>query len=509
MRSRKPLPEDADGADLGGQAVRGGVVTAGAQGAKFILNAAGIMIMARLLVPEDFGLVAMVLPLVDLIVLFQDFGLSAATVQRKSITPAQSSNLFWFNVAASLVLALTVAALSPLVAAFYGDQRLIWVTIAFGGLVLCSGLTAQHLALLTRHMRFSQLAKQDVSALAIGLTAGAVGAWYGMGYWALVLSMACRSVVLLILVWLATDWWPERPSRRSGVRPLLQFGRDLTLVRLGSFLIENLDSVLVGKAWGGHALGLYDRAYSLLRIYKQVNGPVNTVATSVLSRLQHDPDRFRHYYVRGLGLVTGFSMPLIAFLAANATDVVRVALGEKWLAAVPIFLALAPATFIGTVKCATTWVYTSLGRTDRQLKWYVFVQLPVTLGAYFIGLPFGPVGVAAAFSIVSVALRLPSIMFCLHDFKAFLRLGDVLGAMMPAAFASLTAAAFAVILKHALLPDGLGPVAAIAVDLAVFGALYLVIYCALPIGRRNVATYVRIIARAFDLPTWTSRFKRA
>lgn len=479
-----------------GKTVRGGMATAAGQGSKILLNAAGLMIMARLLMPEDFGLVAMVAPIVELTALFQDFGLSTATVQRRSITRAQSTNLFWFNVIASTLLGLAVAGLAPAIAAFYGDDRLVWLTVAFGALVICSGLTAQHLALLTRDMRFGRLAKLDVAALAIGLVVGIVAAWQGLGYWSLVLSMAGRAVALLVLVWAVADWSPGLPTRRSGVVSMLRFGRDLTLARFCTFLIENVDSVLVGRVWGGVALGLYDRAYSVLKLYKQVNGPVNTIAVSVLSRLQDKPDRYRHYYVKGLALVAGVSMPFILFLAANATDVVRLALGEKWLGAVPIFLALVPATFIGTIRPATYWIYASLGRTDRQLRWSLFVDVPLTIAAYFVGLPYGAFGVAVAFSLITIVLRFPAILYCLRDFRAFIRLGDVIEAIVPPAFASIAAGGAAIAIK-ATLGWALGPVLAIAFDAALYGLLYLAIYCTLPIGRANARTYAQVIGRAF------------
>jgi O-antigen/teichoic acid export membrane protein len=498
MPDHRPPPDAvSDPRGFAGKSIRGAMITVGSQGAKFVLNAAAIVIMARLLAPEDFGLVGMVLPIVTLITLFQDFGLSSATIQRHEISHAQSSNLFWLNVTASVMLAMLVVGLSPAVAWFYGDPRLLSVTAALGLLVLFSGLTAQHLALLTRRMQFTRLAKQDVGALAISVSAGVIAALAGLRYWALVVALASRSLALLVLVWAGSEWRPSRPSRRSGVRPLLRFGRDLTIVRLGTFLIENMDSVLIGKVWGGYALGFYDRAYSVLKLYKQINGPVNTVANSVLSRLQHDPRLFREYYVKGMGLVTGLSMPFMVFLAANATDVIRIALGEKWLAAVPIFLALAPAAFVATIYPATWWIYSSLGRTDRQLKWAMYVQLPITLAAYVAGLPYGPFGVALAFSIVSVALRAGAILYCLNDFKTYVRLGHVLGSIMPAAFSSLAAAAVEVVLKQFVITQSMGPVAAIAIDVALYGVLYAAIYCAMPIGRHNVATYTRVIGRSF------------
>ena len=150
--------------NIGRRAVSGGVVTIGAQGAKFVLNFLAAAVLARLLSPRDFGLVGMVLGITGLVGVFKELGLSTATVQRESITPQQVSNLFWINVAFSGLLALASAGLAPFIAEFYHDPRVTGIMLALSLTFVLTGSTVQHQALLTRQMRFQALARSRTSS---------------------------------------------------------------------------------------------------------------------------------------------------------------------------------------------------------------------------------------------------------------------------------------------------------------------------------------------------------
>ena len=151
-------------------------------------------------------------------------------------------------------------------------------------------------------------------------------------------------------------------------------------------------------------------------------------------------------------LVT-LSMPLVVFMALNAYLIFLILLGENWLGAAPIFQALAPTAFVQTFGVATGWVYVTLGRTDRQRRWAIFQSIVIIMG-FFVGLPFGPVGVAATYSIISVGLRLPAIMYCFRYTP--LKVTDLLLAITPAVIAALGAAAGFLFLSKIIIPEHLG-----------------------------------------------------
>ena len=169
--------------NLKGHTISSGAVTVSAQGAKFLLNMASTMILARLLMPRDFGLVAMVMTVANFLRVFKDAGLSIATVQRERITHAQVSNLFWINVAVSAVSTLVLAASAPIIARFYGNPRLIPITLFLSVTFLISGSTIQHQALLKRQMRFKALAVIEVGSMVIGVFVAVLMAALGYGYW--------------------------------------------------------------------------------------------------------------------------------------------------------------------------------------------------------------------------------------------------------------------------------------------------------------------------------------
>ncbi len=246
--------------DIGRRSVRGGAATVAAQATAFAVNTGATMILARLLTPADFGLVAMVRALMGLPAIFRDLGLSTVTVQRAHLTHEQVSGLFWTNVLVSSLLTVLVALLSPAVAWFYGEPRLVWITSALGLVFLLEGLTAQHLALLRRHMAFTSLAGIQVGASLIGVLVGLAAAWQGLGYWALVMMSLGTSATSMVLAWVLYRWRPAFRFPLREMRALLAFGSNITGFNLLNYFARNLDNVLIGKVWGPSPLGLYAKA---------------------------------------------------------------------------------------------------------------------------------------------------------------------------------------------------------------------------------------------------------
>jgi O-antigen/teichoic acid export membrane protein len=471
-------------------ALRGGTITLVAQGIRLVVMMASTMVLARLLTPADFGLVAMVAFVMGLVSMFKDMGLSMATVQREQISHAQVSTLFWFNGAVGVALMLLLAILSPLVAWVYDEPRLAGITMALGVAFLFGGVTVQHQALLRRRMSFGRLAAAEVSALLFGVMVAIAAALLGAGYWALVLRQIALAAGIAIGVWLLCNWRPGPPVRRSGVRALLGFGGHLTGFNFTNYLSRNFDKALLGWRWGPEQLGFYSKAYQLLLLpIHQVNAPVTSVAIPTLSRLQSDPARYRAYYRRGILLLVAIGMPIVAFLCAEADRAVQVLLGSQWGAAVPLFRVLAPAAFVGTFNVATGWVYISTGRTDRQLRWALFATA-VTVAAFIVGLRWGALGVAVACSATAVALRYPGIVYCFR--AAPVTMGDLFGVLWRPALSSLAAGGLVLLLRFL----ALGPLATLpGLILAAlcYALFYLGIWLMLPGGKGQLRDILRTL----------------
>ena len=400
-------------ADLKGRSVRGGVVTMAGQGGKFFLQMGSTVILARLLTPEDYGLIAMVAVVTNFVMMFKDMGLSMATVQKADIDHAQISTLFWINVAISLVIMMIMAALAPVVAWFYGEPELTLITLSLAGTFIFSGLTIQHQALLIRQMHFGRLTVIEVAAMLNGVVAAIISAWYGAGYWALVIMQLVTAISIAIGVWVTSGWRPGWPRRRAGTRSMLAFGRNITGFNIINYFARNSDKILVGRFCGSGILGLYSKAYSLLMLpISQMVGPITSVAIPALSRIQDDPARYRSYYSKLIVLLSFISMPLVVFMAICSRSIIHLLLGEQWLGASSIFQILAITAFIQPVFTTSIGVVLfSMGQTVRLFKFGVFNSL-VVVTSFAIGIRWGAIGVASAYAVANYLILFPSLWYC-------------------------------------------------------------------------------------------------
>lgn len=424
-------------ADLKGRSIRGGAVTLTAQAVKFALQLGSTAILARLLTPADFGLVAMVAAFTGFVSLFKDLGLSMATVQRAEITHEQVSTLFWINVALSVALMGVAAALAPAVAWFYGEPKLTWIMLVVAGTFIFGGLSAQHTALLRRQMRFTALAAIEVSSIAAGIAVAILMAWHDFGFWSLVAMGAASAAATVALCWMFSNWRPGLPRRGCGVRPMLTYGGNLTGFNLANYFSRHADDALIGRFIGAEGLGVYSKAYGLLLMpLRQINAPITAVAVPALSRLQADPRRFRAGYLKALQLSCWLSMPLIGMLAGCAQFAVTIVLGQQWLTAAPIFEILALAAALQPAASTTGWLYQATGRTREMFHWGIGSSI-VIVSSFLVGLPWGITGVAASYTLCYVlVIFLPCIWLATRGTPV--TVADVIKAAAPPLLAAAT-----------------------------------------------------------------------
>jgi O-antigen/teichoic acid export membrane protein/glycosyltransferase involved in cell wall biosynthesis len=394
-------------ADLKSRTVSSGFITLTSQGIQFALTLGSTMILARLLTPADFGLVAMVFTIMSFLRVFREAGLSTATVQREGITDAQVSNLFWINVAVGGLTTLLVAAAAPLIAWFYHEPHLIKITIALSISFLLAGSAVQHMALLNRQMRFKAIAVIQVGSVSAGILAGLVMAWLKFGYWSLVGLNLATSAVALLTTWTAARWRPRFFKRQSGTRPLLHFGANLTAGTLVYSLARGLDSLLIGRWYGAFSVGLYSRASALLaRPMEQFIGPIEAVFIPALSRLQNQPERYRRIYVQVFETIALASFFFTGMFFALAHPLTLVVLGPKWEEATIIFAGLSFAALQFPLGSCASWLFTSQGRGRESLVASVIISI-IIAGSFMAGLPYGPAGVAIAFSGSCLLIQMP------------------------------------------------------------------------------------------------------
>jgi PST family polysaccharide transporter len=397
--------------DLKRRTISSGVVTASSQAAKFLLVVGSTMVLARLLTPRDFGLVAMVTTVVGFLRVFKDAGLSIATVQRETLTQAQVSNLFWINLGVSFLGSLILATSAWAIARFYHNPHLIPIALLLSLTFILNGSTAQHQALLKRQMRFKALAVIEVGSIAFSVAVAITLAALGFRYWALVWSILATEVAGLVLTWFTSRWRPQLPKRNSGVGPLIKFGAHRTA---GDFILavaRGSDNLLIGRFYGAAAVGLYSRASALLiRPLDQFLQPINAVFIPALSRLQSQPARYRNTFLRLYEAIALIGFLCTGLCLALAHPITIVLLGPKWERASIIFAGFTIAALCLPLANVSAWLFTSQGRGRDMFKTQVINACAIVV-SFIAGLPFGPVGVAFGFSMSTLLVRIPIYYF--------------------------------------------------------------------------------------------------
>jgi len=384
---------------LGVSAARGAALTLVTQIARLAVQFVSLIVLARLLVPEDFGLVAMVLAVVGVAEIIREFGLSAAAMQAPELSRSQQTNLFWINLSLGLVCAVVAIGVSPLIARLYGDDRLVAVTQVLAIVFLLGGANAQFRASLSRDLKFSALTLSELGASIAGVVVALILAMLGFGYGALVGQQIVTAAVLLVLNFVQSNFRPGLPKRLVGTRKLLGFGSSVAGTQAISYIGRNADNFMIGLVWGPVSLGLYSRAFQFLMLpINQINVPMTRIALPVLSKIQGERDRFQSY-IQKAQLVSAYVTTSIFAVAAGLADpLLTLLLGSEWVGIAPIFAVLAIGGVFRALNQVSYWIFLSRGFAGAQLR-YSALATPVLIAAMAAGLPWGPVGVAAGHSI--------------------------------------------------------------------------------------------------------------
>lgn len=368
---------------------------------------ASVIVLSRLLTAHDFGLIAMIGPVMVFLGMFRDLGLLQAVIQKKDLTYGQLNALFWINMGISLCLMSVLYVAAPWIAAFYGEPDLMpLIRVTALGMVL-TGLGAQHFALMNRQMLFGRMAINSSAIAVWSLGTSILWAVVAPSPWALVAGTISGTVVGAVLAWIWVPWRPGRPAWAPGTQDLFGFGAGVTGFKLANFFSRNLDNILIGRTWGGEALGLYDRAYKLLLFpLNRVAQPLSQVMVPVLSRMQDEPERYKHAFFRVFGLMQLAILPGVAAATVMADTAVPFLLGDQWAAAAPIFAALGIAGMVQPLGNPTGWLFISQGRTT-EMAWWGFCSAMLTCAAFVWSIEHGVVALAMSYAAVTAFRLIP------------------------------------------------------------------------------------------------------
>ncbi|HEY2298324.1 MAG TPA: lipopolysaccharide biosynthesis protein [Jatrophihabitans sp.] len=399
----EPEQDASAGADpLGQLAARGALVSLAGQLGRVVVQFVGLVVLARLLDPRDYGLLAIAIVVIGIGEIVRDFGLTTAAVQAPTLSQEQRSALFWINVAIGATATVVVVAAAPLVTTFFDDPDVVPFLRVCALTFLVNGLATQYRANLTREMRFGRLVTCDLAGQIVGATVGITLAALGAGYWALVALQVGQYSSVLILLVVVSHWRPSRPRRRSGVGPLVRFGGHLVTTQLIYYLGNNLDTLAISVRFTPAALGIYNRAFAMIvSPLNQIRTPATTVALPVLSRIGDDYDTAGRYLQRAQ-LALGYSVgPALALCAGASGALVQLMLGTRWAAAAPLFAMFALAGAASILAFPGLWTYLSRGMGADLMRYTLFtlgLQAVCVIG----GSTWGVEGVAAGYLVASL-----------------------------------------------------------------------------------------------------------
>lgn len=386
------------------KAARGAFVTTGGQLARLVVQTAGIVVLARLLTPEDYGLVAMVGVMVTLGEIFREFGLGAAAVQAPSVSRGQRDNLFWANTSLGFLLFLLTLVLAVPLASFFSQPEVVDIARAMAVIFVLNGAATQYRAHLTRHMRFFALTVAELSGQMIGLAAGVAAAYAGWGFWSLVVMQVGQALATLLMLVGSSRWLPSWYDRTADMKPFWRFGVHLLGAQLVSYGGSNADTLVLGYRLGPTELGLYDRGYRLVMVpLAQMRAPTTTVALPLFSRLVDDRERYDRALLAGQIALGYVLVPAVVLIAAAAEPIVHVFLGSQWGQVAPIMAFLAIAGALQLLSYVGYWVYVSRGLT-KDLFQYSLISAGLRVLFILVGSQWGSVGVAAGVALATAML---------------------------------------------------------------------------------------------------------
>lgn len=368
---------------------------------QLIINA----VLSRLLDPYDYGVVSVIQVFLLFFTTLADAGLGPAIIQNKTLTSHDNRVLFTYSIILSLLLGVVFAVCSPLVAWFYHDRQYIPLTLSMSLVLIAQGFNMVPNALMDKAKRFKEVNIRLVIANLAGGVAGILGAFSGLGAYALIVSFLVPPIVAFMLnMWLLRIR-PARHTDRRSLDKIFQFAKSQFGFNFVNYFSRNTDKILVGRLMGPVALGNYAKSYQLLMMPNQVlMGVLNPVLLPVLSDYQDDVAYIRNTYMKIVRVLALVGVPLSIFLSMESRDIVFFLFGNQWGEAVVPFAILALTVWVQMTLSSTGAIFQTLGKT-KYLFWNGCITAILLVGTTIIGCVFG--------SLISLSISL-SIGFVLN-----------------------------------------------------------------------------------------------
>jgi PST family polysaccharide transporter len=363
----------------------------------------GIFLMT-LLPPTSFGLLGMVTVFSGFLSVFKDFGLGSSIIQRKNITNQDLDTVFWVTVALGVFLTILLMGLSPIIATYYKEPKLVNISIGLSFLFIIQSLSSIHLSLLKKKMRFKFLFKINVTAtLLAGITA-LVMAYLDYGVWALVAQQLINATLLTILLFAYSNYTPKIQFHKKILNSHMKFS--VPLVGRGSvnYWARNADNFLIGKFLGAELLGIYTRSYSIMMLpVSRISGVISSVMFPSLSIIQDDKERVNTIFLKITRTIAFITFPLMAMLALSVENFVKLFFTKEWYQMIPILQILASVGAIQSLGTLNGNIFLLKAKTSLDFKLTLFNSIVYVI-VFIITSQYNLMLLVSAYLIASVTL---------------------------------------------------------------------------------------------------------
>lgn len=383
------------------------------------------LILARLLTPNDFGLIAMAAVFTNITMLIADLGTGEALIQHQKVDQILESSVFWLNMGVAFLIAVLLFLSSPFIAELYGQLVVSPIVQCLSLVLVVQSASLVQVSLFKKHRNFKALAYAEIISQTGGALAAITFALNNFGVWALVYYSICKALLYTGLIWLLSDWMPRFCFSLTRVRLILNFSVDLTIVKFLNYIERNSDSFIIGYFQGALALGLYSRAYTTFnQVVKLVNGFYNPVFYSVLAKERSDKVYIKDLYILSFQSLTYLFVPISIVLIILTDELVTIVFGLQWLEMSPILKVLGGVCIVKPIHKLNMEVFKSFNKV-KTLKTIWFIFTPIFVVSFFSGhILNGVVGVATGYLIVSIALTFVTTFFvmgylCINSIKIF------------------------------------------------------------------------------------------
>lgn len=378
-----------------------------------ILQLIQLAILARFLDPSAFGLMALVMVVVGFSQAFLDMGISNAIIHKQEITKDQLSTLYWVNVLAGFALFIIISAISPLVASFYHEPELTMLIILVGVTFLIQPFGQQFMVLWQKEMRFSEIAKINITSKLISLMVSVYFAYEGYGVYALVYG-TLSGVVVQTILFLYKGLQEHKPSfvfKLNEIKEFLSFGAYQMGERTVNYFNYEIDTMLIGKLLGVEALGIYTIAKQIVMRPSSIINPIITKVTfPAMSKIQDDVPRLKEVYLKTINYLSSINFPVYAFVFIFAHEIVLVLFGSKWLEAVIIIQILSVWAAWRSTGNPIGSLLLARGRANLGFWWNFGLFFYVPFGVW-IASHWGLIGVAVGLNMIMLTLIYPGWRF--------------------------------------------------------------------------------------------------